>query len=267
MRKNSQTLLRSSADTTPPQTGAANPTVIPSIRLISATPSAAGNSSTASATSNAFSLDNSWASVPSPLAPKTDAPAPRKRLVPKKSKLGILGGGREKEKGKDLSDVVRRVGGASLTASASARGGFEIYVDPTVDDEIGEIVVVKKKKSRVALDGMRWGALGEVTNIPAVTTSKEAPTLLKVKGEEKDKWWSIGRGRKDSKEKEKETKETSKSSEKLKTRPKCMFQYRAIFNVISLLSTAPVPTIQDPYPRSKSVYLFSMILNRRLTLS
>ncbi|KAG5633201.1 hypothetical protein DXG03_008055, partial [Asterophora parasitica] len=70
---------------------------------------------------------------------------------------------------------------------------------------------------------MRWGALGEVTNVPAVTAPKEAPALLKVKGEEKDKWWSIGRGRKDSKEK------TNKSRAK-----------------------SPEPTtVRDPYPRSK----------------
>lgn len=134
------------------------------------------------------------------MAPKAEVPA-RKRLVPKKSKLSLLGGGREKERGKDLSDVVRRVG-----APSSSKGAFEIYVDPTVDPDIGEIVMVKKKKSRVALDGMKWGPLGEVTNVPSVTP-KEAPALLKVKTEEKEKWWSIGRGRKDSKEKTKEAKE------------------------------------------------------------
>ncbi|KAF5376919.1 hypothetical protein D9615_007315 [Tricholomella constricta] len=219
-----QMLSRQIAVATPPQPPSAVPNV-PSIRLISATPSAAGNSSTSSVTN--YAIDASWGSIPSPLAPKADSPATRKRLVPKKSKLSILGvgAGREKERGKDFSDVVRRVGG-----STSTRGGFEIYVDPTIDDEIGEIVMVKKKKSRVALDGMRWGALGEVTNVPAVTAPKEAPALLKVKGEEKDKWWSIGRGRKDSKEK------TKAPREKSVTRAK-----------------SPEPTtIRDPYPRSKT---------------
>lgn len=89
--------------------------------------------------------------------------------------------------------------------TASTKGGFEIYVDPAEDVEVGEIMLVKKKKSRAALDGLRWGALGEVTNVPS-TAPKEASTLLKVKGEEKDKWWSIGRGRKESKDKTKETK-------------------------------------------------------------
>ncbi|KAF8878425.1 hypothetical protein BD779DRAFT_1663807 [Infundibulicybe gibba] len=186
------TLARNTAVDTPPAP-------IPSIRLISATPSATGMSSDANTTAN-----YSWDSVPSPLAPKTDPP--KKRLVPKKSKLGLLGVGREKEKGKDLSDVVRRVGGGST----ATRGGFEIYVDPTEDPEMGDIVMVKKKKSRVALDGMRWGALGEVTNVPSVAP-KAAPALLKVKAEEKDKWWSIGRGRKDSKEKEKEKAKEAKS--------------------------------------------------------
>ena len=79
-------------------------------------------------------------------------------------------------------------------------------MDPTVDPDIGEIVMVKKKKSRAALDGMKWGPLDEVTNVPSVAP-KEAPALLKVKTEEKEKWWSIGRGRKDSKEKTKEAKE------------------------------------------------------------
>lgn len=237
MPANLQTMSRPTFTATPPT----HPKVIPSIRLISATPSAAGNSSTASTSSvNNYSYENSWASIPTPLAPKADSPAPRTRLVPKKSKLSLLGvGGREKDKGKDLSDVVRRVGG-----SASTRGGFKIYVDPTVDDEIGEIVMVKKKKSRVALDGMRWGALGEVTNVPAVTAPQKPSALLKVKGEEKDKWWSIGRGRKDSKEKTKETKPQEKSK-----------------------TPAPEPTIRDPYPRSKSEYFITRSSKNRMLIS
>ncbi|GLB36845.1 hypothetical protein LshimejAT787_0311320 [Lyophyllum shimeji] len=228
MPSNLQTLSQPTAVATPPQPPSAIPSV-PSIRLISATPSAAGNSSTSSVTN--LAIDTSWGSMPTPLAPKTDSTGTRKRLVPKKSKLSMLGvgSGREKERRRDFSDVVRRVGGSSMAGSASARGGFEIYVDPTVDDEIGEIVVVKKKKSRVALDGMRWGALGEVTNVPPVTAPKEAPGLLKVKSGEKEKWWSIGRGRKDSKEKTKEARDKSATRGK-----------------------SPEPTIRDPYPRSKT---------------
>ncbi|KAI0064426.1 hypothetical protein BV25DRAFT_322323 [Artomyces pyxidatus] len=180
----------------------------PTIRLISATPSAAGTASDANNTFANASFPNasfasSYVSVPavsSPLAPKQEEPAARKRLVPKKSKLGLLVGSKSsktqsQERGKDLSDVVRRVGG---TASAG-RGGFEIYVDPTHDPELGEILMVKKKKSRAALDGLRWGPLGEVTNVPSGSSS----TLLKPKAEEKEKWWSIGKGRKDSKDKTK----------------------------------------------------------------
>ncbi|KAG5650532.1 hypothetical protein H0H81_011921 [Sphagnurus paluster] len=226
MPSNVQTLSRPTTAATPQHP----PPIVPSIRLISATPSAAGNSSTSSVTN--YTIDASWGSIPTPLAPKTENNATRKRLVPKKSKLSMLSGaGREKERGKDLSDVVRRVG----VGSSTARGGFDIYVDPTVDEDIGEIVMVKKKKSRVALDGMRWGALGEVTNVPAVSAPKEAPGLLKVKSEEKEKWWSIGRGRKDSKEKTKETRE--KSTARAKSPEPTIKEH---------------PTVRDPYPRSKT---------------
>ena len=100
--------------------------------------------------------------------------------------------------------------------------------------------MVKRKKSRAALDGMHWGPLGEVTNIPASSSSsvqndnaKEATVTrplqpsaaLKLKGEEKDKWWSIGRGRKDSKDKSvKEGKENKEGA-----RAKCKFVYLTVF--------------------------------------
>ncbi|KAK0448447.1 uncharacterized protein EV420DRAFT_843673 [Desarmillaria tabescens] len=188
---------------------------VPSIRLIAATPSAAGLSSEPSTSANR-SLESSWASVPaadwdspSALAPRLKEPTPRKRLVPKKSKLSMLGVGgggiKEREKTRDFSDVVRRVGGDT----ASATRGFEIYVDPTEDPDIGEIVLVKKKKSRAALDGMRWGGgpMAEVTNVPSTKMKKE-----KEEGG-KEKWWAIGRGRKDSREKGK-GKERSKDSQR-----------------------------------------------------
>ncbi|KAH9913689.1 uncharacterized protein BXZ73DRAFT_81864 [Epithele typhae] len=188
---------------------------VPTIRLISATPSAAGSAGDAT---------------------------PRKRLVPKRSKLGLLGGSsRAKDRtGKDLSDVVRRVGGAPSTGGS----GFEIYVDQGEDPEMGEIVVVKKKKSRLGLDGMRWGALGEVTNVPSAkeqrtkesTKEKENAkgqneNLLKVKGDENQKWWSIGRGRKDSKGKEKEKEKEEKAPARSKTpEPARPLEGRARFN-------------------------------------
>ncbi|KAK0244974.1 hypothetical protein EDD85DRAFT_1348 [Armillaria nabsnona] len=185
------------------------PPDVPSIRLVTATPSATGLSSEPN-TSADRSLDSSWASVPaaawaspSALAPRPTEVTPRKRLVPKKSKLGLLGVGgavKEREKTRDFSDVVRRVGGDT----SSATGGFEIYVDPTEDPDIGEIVLVKKKKSRAALDGMRWGGgpMAEVTNVPSAKTRTKEKEKEKEEGA-KEKWWAIGRGRKDSKEKDK----------------------------------------------------------------
>lgn len=141
------------------------------------------------------------------IAPKTDAPV-RKRLVPKKSKLGLLGVG-SKEKGKGLSDVSRQVG----VDSPSTRGDFEIFVDPTPDPELGDILVVKKQKSRGALNGVNWDALGEITNVPnAPRNYPVSSDLQRVKDDDK-KWWSIGRGRKDSKGKDKDEKGNAKRSE------------------------------------------------------
>ena len=191
---------------------ATTPPPIPTIRLISATPAATGSATSPNTSIANTTFASSFVNVPavsSPLAPKgEDKGSAKRRLVPKKSKLSLLVGGSTNGKtkdraNKDLSDVVRRVGGSASTS----RGGFEIYVDPTNDPEIGEILMVKKKKSRAALDGMKWGPLGEVTNVPSAPKENGKPSagnLLKVKTEEKEKWWSIGRGRKDSKEKAKD---------------------------------------------------------------
>ncbi|THU90173.1 hypothetical protein K435DRAFT_864575, partial [Dendrothele bispora CBS 962.96] len=258
------TISRPAAPVSTPYSTQANPDV-PSIRLIAATPSASGLSSSEANTT----MNSSWASVPSipsPLAPRNDDAVPRKRLVPKRSKLGLLGVGSgnssssNKEKDKDFSDVVRRVG-----VSSSSRRGFDIYVDPTDDPEIGEILMVKKKKSRAGLDGLRWGsgtgALEEVTNVPSVVATQPHPavTMLKPKTEEKDKWWSIGRGRKDSKEKEKQKeKENAKVKEKSKSRPEPMrsktpepfktvsdVQSRARFNSLDSGVVLNSPTLAD----------------------
>ncbi|KAH6911246.1 hypothetical protein BKA70DRAFT_1460494 [Coprinopsis sp. MPI-PUGE-AT-0042] len=140
-------------------------------------------------------------------------------VVPKKSKLGLLGGlagNKDEKKAKDLSDVVRRMG----ISSASLKGGFEIFVDPSYEDEeIGEILVVRRKKSRAGLDGVfgmdagvktgKSGTLGEITNGSARMRSESRGSqdggLLKPKEDDK-KWWnlSIGRSRKDSKDERKE---------------------------------------------------------------
>ncbi|PPQ76307.1 hypothetical protein CVT26_009735, partial [Gymnopilus dilepis] len=160
-----------------PQTGSAHPSSvtpappIPSIRLISATPSSSGLSSSADGSrSMSLTLEESWAaslaSLPVPpsslaaagaasksnlsLLPKDKESAKgqqdgaKKKLVPKKSKLSILGlgsssafsGGKDKSQSRDFSDVVRRVGAAEQlpsglsSASMNLKGGFEIYVDP-----------------------------------------------------------------------------------------------------------------------------------------
>ncbi|EGO19639.1 hypothetical protein SERLADRAFT_443108 [Serpula lacrymans var. lacrymans S7.9] len=217
------------------------PQPIPTIRFVAATPSEANT------TVNRNEVAP-WANgpSPSPLAPK-DANLPRKRLVPKKSKLGMLGTGigAPKERTQDFSDVVRRVGGSTST---SRNGGYEIYVDPTEDPDLGELLMVKKKKSRAGLDGLRWGALGEVTNVPTTTKQKDKENkkvkdgLLKVKVDEKEKWWSIGRGRKDSKEKEKE-KDRAKSPEPT-AKPLKPIDSRARFNSLDsgILLDSPIQT-------------------------
>jgi len=201
------------------------PQPIPTICLVNATPSALGSSSDAStsAVHNAFDLPP----TSSPLVPRplTTSNASRKRLVPKKSKLGLLGAVKaNKERSQhDFSDVVRRIGG---TPSAG-RDGYEIYVDHTEDPDLEEIVLVKRKKSRLGLDAVAWGpGEGDTGSVlkpkasanalkPKSSTNilkskskdkensvraKPVEHLLKPKADENQKWWSISRGRKDSKE-------------------------------------------------------------------
>jgi len=197
-RTQSQDHLRTLSPTsgTPPQ-----PESVPTIRLISAIPTAVG---AAPSLGDPF-LDTSITTPPSmsdfapiPLAPKEDIQAPRKRLVPKKSKLGLLVIGKRSKtpENHDLSDVVHRVGGNTVTGSVSKKG-LEVYVDPTAQSEVGEVLMVKKKKSRAALSGLRWGTLADVTNS---APSKDSTQTVRLKNEDKEKWWSIGRGRKDSKD-------------------------------------------------------------------
>lgn len=190
---------------------------VPTIRFINATPSAVGSSFDAST----FDLP----STSSPLAPRplTTSNASRKRLVPKKSKLGLLGAvkGNKERSQNDFSDVVRRIGGTT----SAGQGGYEIYVDHAEDSEFEEIVLVKKKKSRLGLDAVAWGPGEEKSsNVlkpkpsanalePKSSTNilkskdkensvrvKPVEHLLRPKADENQKWWSIGRGRKDSKE-------------------------------------------------------------------
>ncbi|EIN05384.1 hypothetical protein PUNSTDRAFT_127845 [Punctularia strigosozonata HHB-11173 SS5] len=211
-----------------PSTQQAQPFSIPTICLTTATP----NTSAVSDSSLVAPFANAPPVPPLPLAPRAED-APKRRLVPKKSKLSLLANvGAKKDKSRDLSDVVRRVG-ADVQGSASARGGFEIYVDPTDDPDMGEIVMIKRQKSRRALNGMMWGndgALGEVTNVPKASKEKgkekekenkpaTATEKLKPGDSGSQKWWSIGRGRKDSKEKGSEN-EKEKTKEKKAKRSK-----------------------------------------------
>jgi hypothetical protein len=128
---------------------------IPTVRLTNAASSAVGPPFDAgtSAVYNPFGRP----SASSPLAPRplTTSDASRKRLVPKKSKLGLLGAvkGNKERTQNDFSDVVRRIGGTT----SAGRDGYEIYVDHAEDPDFEEIVLVKKKKSRLGLDAVAWG--------------------------------------------------------------------------------------------------------------
>lgn len=209
---------------------------VPTICLIDPTSSALGACSDAS-TSAARNNFDPPPSISLPLAPRpitTSNASSRKRLVPKKSKLGLLGAvkGHKERSQNDFSDVVRRIGGVT----SAGRGGYEIYVDHTEDPDLEEIVLVKRKKSRLGLDAVAWGTSEENTatvlkpkpssnalkskgseNVSKPKSSvnthkfkskdkensikaKPVEHLLKPKSDESQKWWSIGRGRKDSKE-------------------------------------------------------------------
>lgn len=199
-----QLLSRSATDTlrsrspSPLATPASKPQ-IPTICLTTATPC---NTDPADDISRVAPWRTSEVN-PVPIAPKPTLKGKisRKRLVPKKSKLSLLGSSAATARAceQDISNGSRRV------EVTNGSNGFEIYVDPANDPDIGDVLMVKKKKSRLGLDGMQWGTLGEVTNVPTVTYPKEKggkkDSLLKMKADENQKWWSIGRGRKDSKEK------------------------------------------------------------------
>ena len=207
---------------------------IPTVRLTNVTPSAAGSPPDAGTSAIYATFDLPSASSPLAPRPLTTSDASRKRLVPKKSKLGLLGAvkGNKERSQNDFSDVVRRIGGTT----SAGRDGYEIYVDHAEDPDFEEIVLVKKKKSRRGLDAVAWGPgeenTGNVlkpkpsanalkpkasenahkskssTNILKPKSkdkensvrAKPVENLLKPKADENQKWWSIGRGRKDSKE-------------------------------------------------------------------
>ena len=169
-----------------------------SIRLVSAIPSASGPSSEAGPSfipNQSFDEDDTPPSPPAPalLAPKTKPS--RTRLVPKKSKLFSRDHGSDSQRG-----------GRSL-----AQDPFAVHVDPdtiVLDEDIGEMVMIRKQKSRAALDGMVWASPNDPTSaLEPVTTN--VPKLSSKKSE--DKWWSLSRNRKDFKE-DKENDLTTKDS-------------------------------------------------------
>jgi len=217
---------------THPVSAAVDTQPIPTISLSNASPSALGSSFDVSAIYNTFDLPST--SLPLAPRPLTSSNASRKRLVPKKSKLGLLAAakGNKERSQNDFSDVVRRIGG---TPSAG-RDGYEIYVDHAEDPDLEGVVLIKRKKSRLGLDTVAWGPGegddGNVLKSKASTNAlkpkasenvlkpkpsanilkpkskdkenlakaKPVEHLLKPKADENQKWWSIGRGRKDLKE-------------------------------------------------------------------
>ncbi|KAF6758955.1 hypothetical protein DFP72DRAFT_164945 [Ephemerocybe angulata] len=260
------------------QTPTHSNTEVPSIRLVSATPSSTSISMSTSSPMLGTSA-TPWDELPPPppipkhhltssssssrLRPKASSTtmkdastsaAPAARLVPKKSKLRMLGSlGRDKQDKRDFSDVVRRVAGNNPAASqsqsslnllqgggfmggssklSSLRGGFEIYVEPAGDPEMEDVVVVKKGRGRGGLEGVGWGpktstsggrVLGDIdinTNggVGGSGNGGKKEGGLKVKGEEGGKWWSIGRGRRDSKEDKKEKARDKENAENVRSK-------------------------------------------------
>jgi hypothetical protein len=83
----------------------------------------------------------------------------------------------------------------------SGASKLKVFVDPTEDiKDVPQLV--KKKKSRAALDSIKW-ALGDRTNVKdsVAKTEKNKEPRSSVDSD-KEKWkWTIGRGRKDRKTK------------------------------------------------------------------
>lgn len=171
------------------------PRAIPAIKLTSATPVAS--------------------STPSSLAPRKGDSAPR-RVVPKRTlvlheappplplpKAKVL-------PVKDHSNAEFRPAAKVARPFASTNGKIKVFVDPPQDIEATP-KLVQKKKSRAALDSIKW-ALGDRTNGPKDSTTKadkkkpkekEGRASLDVPSDkeksDKEKWkWTLGRGRKDS---------------------------------------------------------------------
>ena len=124
------------------------------------------------------------------------------------------------------------------------RRGFEIYVDPTVDPDVGEIMIVKKKKYRIPLDAMSWGALTDTTNAPESHPATNENPALKVKNDEEKRWWTIGRGRKDWKEKVRSKAKENKISTTTQRNYISSILLRSVLNHLIL---APQHTLETHY--------------------
>ncbi|KAG6379007.1 hypothetical protein JVT61DRAFT_13298 [Boletus reticuloceps] len=211
---------------------------IPTICLTTATPCDANSTDDA----NHVAPWTTFEASPVPTAPKpsTSGETSRKRLVPKKSKLSLLGSSSSaKAREQDFSDVVRRVGRASVQNGSNGR-----------------------RNRGWRWMGCKWGTLGEVTNVPAVTKPKEKggkkESLPKVKVDENQKWWSIGRGRKDSKQKDKgKDKERAKSPEPTAKPADTCARHNSLDSGILLSSAdyeqhpkAPMESLRVPTPPS-----------------
>ncbi|KAG6896181.1 hypothetical protein C0992_009839 [Termitomyces sp. T32_za158] len=163
----------------------------PTIRLVSATPSASG---------------------PSTLAPAV-SPGPRRRLVPRKSRLKLA------------------------TESVPP---IDVYTDPKRidDDDIAEVVVVRKRR-RAALDTVQWDAENEPKD-------------------DSNKWWSIARGRADSKEK-RAARQRSMTPEPFKAPDTLRTRFNSLGANFLFSNTAPDPGSQSqpqsqpqPQPQTQS---------------
>jgi len=159
-----------------------------------------------------------------PLAPR-DSARPAK-LKPKRSRLSMILSSKPKDKAADPSTA------ASYISAIPEGRSFEVYADPTDDPEIGEIVVVQRKKSRAALGDVSWAnnveselTVKSTINATEIRERRLSQNLAKENkdGEDKAGWWSrtIGRGRKDS-----DGEDTNKDGDVKQGRSKCAFMIR-----------------------------------------
>jgi hypothetical protein len=171
------------------------PRAIPSIKLTTATP-----------------LASSF-TTPSGLAPRKDVYTPR-RVVPKRTLVLHEAPPPLPVPKPKILPVKNHNTESHLpppprtnTGPGSASGKFKIFLDPPQDVDATPRLV-QKKKSRAALSSIKW-ALGDRTNGPKDSANKagklkdlsSAVESDKEKSD-KEKWkWTLGRSRKDGKEK------------------------------------------------------------------